>query len=281
MIFAFIFGILNLIIKLTLNDIYFHDYNHVELDKNLYLLADSHGEALGNFNNSKIFNFSAASDSYYDLKLKLKFLIRKSNVKTVILTADDHMLSPYRDNANNKDRSVFFSSGSDFDNYFQYIWTRYINYNLVLLNSKYGSLIKRYLKSGLSPAKTEKEENWDGRSKDVKRELSLKRFDKQFIYNLQSKKSREDLRGIIKLCEKHNINLVGIKFPLSKAYNQVKGNHSYMADEIFKEKNLRILNFNKLKFFQVDSLFKDQDHLNEIGAKKLRRRLIDLIPSFH
>lgn len=280
-VFTFILGILNLVIKLILNDIYFDDYNNVELDKNIYLLADSHGAALGKFENSNIFNFSAASDSYYDLKLKLKFLIRKADVKIVLLSADDHILSPYRDNANNKDRSVFFSSGSDFTYYSQYIWDRYIDYNLVLLNSKYGSLLKNYLKSGLSPAETEKDENWDARPKEIKRELSIKRFEKQFAYNSESENSREDLREIIKICKENNINLLGIKFPISEAYNQIKGNHSYKADEIFKENDLKILNFNQLKSFQNDSLFKDQDHLSKMGARKLRKVLMDLISSLH
>ena len=139
--------VINLIFKKILDEIYFKEYYQVNLDSEIYLLSDSHGGALGNFNDEKIYNFSAGSDSYFDMKNKLNFLIRKSNIKTIIITVDDHTLSPYRDNSNNLDRSSFFNSREDYVSFFEFLKKKYLFQNLVLLEPKYGALLNKYLKS--------------------------------------------------------------------------------------------------------------------------------------
>ena len=276
--FIFILALLNLAVKLMLNDIYFRSYSEVELNKEVYLLADSHGEALGEFHNQNIYNFSAASDSYFDLKRKLKYLIRNSNVKSIILTADDHTLSPYRNNLNNEDRSVYFTSGEDFSNPLEFLWERYVDFNLVILNPKYGPLLKSYLKSKLRPSSLEQNsDKWSDLSEDAKKQAALKRFEKQFTYKNQSSTLRSEMREIISLCQQNNINIIGIKFPLSEVYNETIGENSFGAEEEFRKRRVNILNFNKTDSFKSQTLFKDQDHLNKRGAKLLKEALKDSI----
>ncbi|HOY96984.1 MAG TPA: hypothetical protein PK509_14660, partial [Catalimonadaceae bacterium] len=132
-----LFGIillgLNSILFLVYYDLYYKSY----LDKaptgngfTTLVLSDSHGLALGQLlEDDGIWNFSAESDNYQDMRRKLVYVHKQNpGLKTVLLTVDDHTLSVYREQMNNEDRSVVFSSFSD-------EWTR---------NSSFGGTFSGY-----------------------------------------------------------------------------------------------------------------------------------------
>lgn len=267
--------IINLIFKKILDEIYFKEYYQVNLDSEIYLLSDSHGHALGNFNDEKIYNFSAASDSYFDMKNKLNFLIRNSNIKTIIITADDHTLSPYRDNSNNLDRSSYFNSREDYSNFFEFFKKKYLYQNIVLLEPMYGTLLNKYLKSLFFPSNSSKEANtWYSLSEKEKNQRSLERLEDQFAYSRPSNNLEDALLDIIRTSRDNGIRVIGVKFPLSKQYNKVLGKKSFHAESLLIKNNIKVYNFNN-KIFQRDEFFEDQDHLNPVGAKIFKQLVID------
>lgn len=267
--------IINLIFKKILDDIYFNEYYNVNLDNDTYLLSDSHGHALGNFNDDHFYNFSMGSDSYLDMKNKLNYLIRKSNIKTIILTADDHTLSTYRDNSNNLDRSSYFNSRIDYPNFFEFFKKKFLYQNLVLFEPKYGTLLNQYFKSLFSPPFSSKEvTTWFSLSEKVKEQRSLERYIDQFAYSRSSNNLEGALLDIIKTCRDNGIKIIGVKFPLSKQYNKILGEKSFHADSLLIRNNIKVYNFNN-KIFQSEDLFSDQDHLNNNGAKIFKQILLD------
>ena len=71
---------------------------------------------------------------------------------------------------------------------------------------------------------------------------------------------------IINICKKNNIELIGVKFPLSSNYLSFVKNKNYGADELFYKQSLKVIDGKQL-FIQKDCLFSNQDHLNIVGCK--------------
>ena len=85
----FIFNIISFVLLLLIiNTIFFRityklylqPYEDVSFKHEIYLLSDSHGEALGGLDAYGIYNFSAGSDSYYDMQRRVEYLIIKTNL---------------------------------------------------------------------------------------------------------------------------------------------------------------------------------------------------------
>ena len=267
--------LINFGLKLLLNKLYFNDYNQVYLNAHTYLLADSHGAVIGEFKHDSVYNFSSPSDSYIDIETKLNYLIRHSKVERILLTVDEHTLSPYRKTLNNSDRSVYYSSLGDFSNFTKFTWDKYVKYNLVILNPKYGPIIKNYFKSILVNNSTkEKDQFWNQLPQKERRELSLSRFDKQFAFKNSSKELSNSLERIVALCKSNNIEIIGIKFPISKEYRETIGDQNYESDSILSNHNYNIYNFNSEEFSD-SKYFKDQDHLNTYGAEQFKKAILD------
>lgn len=269
LLFCFILIIINFCFKKILNRIYFDEYYKVKLNKEIYLLSDSHGGVIGDFGNGKIYNFSYGGDSYLDMKNKLNFLIKNTDVKTVIITVDDHTLSPYREYSNNYDRSSHFKSKEDFNNDVEFFKNRFLLNNLILFEPKYGVLLNQYFKSFLSLK--EKKMDWSNLSEEIKIKESTERFNNQFNYNTNSSLLKTHLLDIIKLCKENNINLIGIKFPLSKSYKMILGQKSFHADKVFLKNNLRVMDFN-IEELNHDIFYQDQDHLNKKGSNAFKEK---------
>ena len=117
--FSFILIIINVILNHYGNNIYLNNYKNYSSKFNSFLLADSHGLPLKNYTEKNgVYNFSAGSDSYFDMKRKINFLLTQTKVDTIYITVDDHTLSPYREKTNNLDRSIYFSTINDYSNVF-------------------------------------------------------------------------------------------------------------------------------------------------------------------
>jgi hypothetical protein len=244
-------------------------------------LADSHGLALGRLlEREGVYNFSVASDSYIDMHRKLLFLLTAAKVERVILIADDHTLSNYRVQLSNDDRSYQFLSFHDyastesggFPGYVKnVIMTRYV----VLSSAKSRDLLRASLKGlifGLIVPKVQgTTEDW--KSNQNKRRDVVERINAQFPGDQRSPILTERLLEIIRLCRAHNIELVGIKFPLAKDYLSLLGNRSFGADDLLKTQGIRVLDF-KRAFAEDDSLFANQDHLNEGGGEALSQVIV-------
>ena len=266
----------NIILLILIQHIYIKDYYTVQLDNKAYLLADSHGYNVGDLRKTNgIYNLSETGDSYIDMERKLQFLIRNSEVEKIYLSVDDHTLSPSRENFDNNELSIYYTESQDFSNYLTYLNKKYIKRYMVFFNSKYSAVLRHFFKGKLTSITREDEHQvlWSNLSKDQKETRSKLRFNTYFSEKNESKKLTQSLERMIQLCEKHDIELIGIKFPISSSYHRVLGNRSYKADSIFKENGLEILDF-KESFLSKDSLFRDQDHLNNEGEVAFKKLLL-------
>lgn len=274
-IFTFLLVALNWGFASLLDKIYFNEYYEVELDKEIYILADSHGDALGNLNNGKIYNFSAASDSYRDMKIKLEFLIEYSDVETILLIVDNHTLSPYRDQLDNRDRSAHFARPHNFPTYYSYVKEKFIFPNVVLLSPKYGSIAKTYIKSLLSFS-ISKKCSWSELSEIEREKKAQERFEDQFSFSGPSESMENYLDEIIKICRMNRITLFGIKFPISTEYHEKMSTQNYGGDLRLQEAGIEIWDFSTYMSANQE-YFKDQDHLNSKGANEFNQILKDAV----
>ncbi len=262
---------INFILYLITYFIYFKPYKNVELNFKAYILSDSYALPLKNDTEAYgVFNFSEGGDSYSDMYQKLKYLIKNSKVEKILITADDHSLSPYRETKNNLDRSSFFLSRSDFSSANEFIKTYFKRY-FIFASPKSRDIIKLYLQSKIANLffhSKKKPLEWVSFSKIEKESQILERFNYQYKYEKPSKALTASINKIISLCKKNKIDIIGIKYPLSKDYFVFKKDKSYHADDIFLANNLWVSNCQKF-FINNDNYFLDADHLNSTGAKHL------------
>jgi len=263
-----------LVVNAILYEIVEDYYNNYQRKMNnqfeVVLLADSHGAALGNSPEKiGIFNFSEPSENYIDMNRKINYMITNQGVKKILISVDDHSLSQYREKMHNNDRSIFYcepfmSIGHFFKE--NILWNRYLKRYLVLLNIKSRDLIIAKARS-LVLKQHRMETNWSKLSNDLKE----KKVDDRFRFQFTQKKSyklESILIEIIDTCYKHNVELIGIKFPLSDSFSKKIADSSYGADSVFKANNLRVLDFRDV-FSNHDDYFYDQDHLNIDGCDSI------------
>jgi hypothetical protein len=96
--------------------------------------------------------------------------------------------------------------------------------------------------------------------------------------------SQPSIHGPNDLCTSEEINLVGIKFPLTREFYEELGSRSYGADSVLQSHGYPVLDY-KTEFVDSCSYFRDQDHLNHRGSKmfvdQLRRDLYSGGPLQH
>lgn len=256
-----------------------------------YLFADSHGAAIRkNLKQYGIFNFSFESDNYCDIYNKISFLYDENiSLDTVLISVDDHTLSPYRERINNLNRSIFYSNQQSYTDYsnkgrISFYVSKYILPYLPLFNTSNSRLFSYYLLSILLPenrpsttvenpdTKKETEGNSakvSGAEKRPEENLSASqdRMAYQFPEGEKSFKLEGCLENIIQLCQQHKTVVVGIKFPLSANYLLVLDDKSYHADRLLAQYDITTIDL-KYIFVESDHLFKDPDHVNQKGAKE-------------
>jgi CTP synthase (UTP-ammonia lyase) len=89
---------------------------------------------------------------------------------------------------------------------------------------------------------------------------------KQFSTNVKSTSLQNTLLEIISLCQKNEIELIGIKFPLSNSYIELLDSMSYGADQLFISKDLKVIDLKEV-FVDNPEYFANQDHINSKGSK--------------
>lgn len=271
-VFVLILVGLNFVLFFLISSFYIKDYDEVDLSFSGYLLADSHGTPLGDYTeNHDVHNFSGQSDSYLDMERKLKYLIRNTTVKKIYISVDDHTLSTKRDDQNNLDRSAYYADGDDFSNLKEFIQEKYIRYYIVFLNNRYSLIIRNFIQNELFNfskwGSAGPRDSWEKLTVAEQKEISQNRINSYFEFAAPSAKMSKSLQRIISLCKANNIELVGLRFPLTKTYVDLLNNESYGADSVFRVNDLPIVDFDSL-YLEQDSLFRDMDHLDRDGGKK-------------
>ncbi|WP_323788716.1 hypothetical protein [Psychroserpens sp.] len=283
-IFVVILFIVNLLLFNLGNDLYYKNYDNHDLNYKSYLFSDSHGAQLKTYPHQYgVYNFSADSESYLDIQRKINFLIEHTALDTIYLSADEQMLSTYREKLNNADKSMYYATSEDFPNQFAYFKSQ-ISQKVIYFQPKIGLVLRKYVVAKLEniPSlfetdqdrtnKTQSSLNWNDFTLDFKEEKVRNRLNNQFTSQKNSMQLQETLVDIIRVCKSNNIVLIGVKFPLTKAYYNVVKDQHFGVDSIFKANGLKVLNFQSL-YINNDDLFVDVDHLNTKGGKKFTELL--------
>ena len=244
-----------------------------QFSEKTFLLADSHGLHLYDYPKQYgVKNFSFAGDSYVDLYRKLDFLLRNAQVDTVLLTVDDHILGTYRDFNNNHNRSIYYASSSCFKNSYEFMKEKHLRYNIALFQPEVALLLRRkffvnyFQWIDLKENKKETKVNWSVLNKKDRVKKSRNRAFLQFDGHQKSQTQEDALDSIIVLCKKHQVELIGLKFPLAKEYLDILEGRNFGADSIFHTHNLPVLDFTTL-YIEQSEMFINQDHLNDRGAQ--------------
>lgn len=275
-VFLMITLLFNIVVFVFANDNYYKGYKDFP-SKNFhsYIIADSHGMSLDHYTEKyKVYNFSSSSDSYLDMKRKIGYLIdNKYQVDTIYLTVDGHTLSPYRDQHNNADKSIIYTSEVNGN----YLKEKYLKYYLPIFQLKVNPLFRIYLESKVAKIFPQKKGSlnnlaWSELPEKAKEKRASERANGQFPTNDRSADLEKTLLEIISLCKTNNIELVGVKFPLSKSFIQSLQDRNYKADEIFISKGLKVIDHESL-FITKDEYFKDEDHLTFEGGEEFAKIL--------
>lgn len=284
--FAFLLVLLlvNAFLFLLVRGFYIKDYEEVDLDFDEFILADSHGTPLGDFAEEfEVHNFSAQSDSYLDMERKLKYLLRKGKIERIYISVDDHTLSPTRENQNNLDRSAYYTERDDFESWFDFVKEKYLKYYLVFLNDRYSLVIKNFITEELFDYRrwggSKGRIAWENLTEEERRRQAQDRFENYFEQDGASEKMKTALKNIISLSREYDVELIGVRFPLSRSYYGILGEESYHADSLFIKEGLRILDFDNV-FLNQDSLFRDMDHLDKEGGEIFVDILLDSLELF-
>lgn len=248
-----------------------------------FLLADSHGQVIENaLEPYGICNLSSNSDNYADAYRKVAYLVRNGyDVKTVYLTADAHTLSAYRDDAANFYMSLYYYG--DYNSYrhsaphadpFTFAYAKWFRPYLPLLQTDNAYFINNYFMRRLKKVSVAKPVSWD--NVVDKDSLTKARVENQFRGGAKSAELKQRLEDVIELCRDYNIETVGLMFPVTQLYLEHLDTLSCHADSVFLKYGLRVVNMQE-SFATQDVYFKDQDHLNENGARIFAAQFADSV----
>jgi len=239
------------------------------------LLGDSHSNAIRQIDLDQlgVGNFSFDGDSYFDILSKTDYLIPRHKPDTIYLCIDDHTLSKYREWWTNKERSIYYASYSLYRKYYhltkrQFLFKKYGLFYFPFFNTKNSKIFGAYLKSRFHPM-VERDYtncNFADTPEQNRIERSIDRIKTQFPSQESSTLLQQCLNEIIEICTKNHITLIGIKFPLTNEYLDALGDRSYHADTVLQNRGVPVLDFTT-SLMGRDSLFRDQDHLNNEGSK--------------
>src|SRR5690606_38088523 len=179
---------------------------------------------------------------------------------------------------NNLDRSAYYANREDFSSYQEFIYHKYLKYYCVFLNDRYSLVIKNFIQNELFDFSKwggkRSKSSWENLSILEQKEISRDRINNYFELSSPSTVMSEALQRIIAICIAKDIELIGLKFPLTKTYVEILEDESYRADVVLMSHDLPVIDFDSL-FLEQDSLFRDMDHLDIGGGEKFVDILFD------
>ncbi|MEL6810812.1 MAG: hypothetical protein AAFP76_05710 [Bacteroidota bacterium] len=254
--------------------LYYDGYSEFDRAFETYIFADSHGHMLEDCGEEfGIFNFSDPSDSYMDMLRKVKYTIAHSKVKRVILSADRHTLTTYREANDNRDRSAIYATQADYESSYQRFLERYVRRYIPLLHGKSRDALLMHIKR-LKPKTKNSALDWVDKTSEERERKAKLRAEIHFGDSERSEKMEQYLLEILSICEKHHIEVVGLKFPLTPSYRSTLSGKGFHTDSLFIVRDIPVIDFTNI-FDEQPDLFRDQDHLNEFGAKEFTFILTD------
>lgn len=239
----------------------------------------------------EIFNFAFPGDNLKEMEEKLKISIQKGGFQQVILASDYHLFKkkfkispkyqsifePEKMNFMQKNIPLFYSKN-------RYALGKIgISFVYHAIKSRQFKVLKSiYFDEDLSLRKRNQYKWSENKNKDRKLKEALKDF---FSDSLNLEKNIKHYQNIINLCKYNNIELIGLRHPVSNEYHNYLLTH--YPKELQKIDSLKNIIFQDLTFIDHQKLFQnhqdyfiDAIHLNlkgaEVFSEKLKSDLIEI-----
>ena len=247
------------------------------------LLSDSRGNVIKDrMLPDTVANLSFGSDSYEDLLSKMTYAIKSfPNLKSIIITADEHCFLSYRAKYNNTDKSILFA---DYESYNKVKPTNQLNFYMAkgvsqwlpLTSKKNIILVSKFLETKLSGQGStyvnEKSKEWCDFSLEERSKLEKGRFDFQFN-TLFDPAMANSFNSICKIAKEHNIRVYGVKFPVTLGYKMLMQAKTFPEiDKVLLNSKIPVIDYTSDPY--PDCQFENQDHLNSKGAEILTPKLL-------
>ena len=258
------------------------DLYHLDQGIDYLFVGDSHislGVNDSIIPNSK--NISSLAEPYYFTYQKLKFFLKRTKPKTIILGFSYANLSGFND------RFIFGSASTFFpDNYF-FILNSIERAKIIFWNR--GKLLELFnrihhsLYCHINNINQQNNHLYDGynntfiETKALPKRVTARVSDLFYENDSLRGFSKQNIKyffKIIELCQKSDIKLFLLTTPLSKLYyNNVPTIYKRKFNEISSKS--KISHINLIKYLDQNSLFLyDGDHLNKNGAEIVSKKLI-------
>jgi hypothetical protein len=281
---------INLVVSyLIINPQVYSPYEKVmeNIESNNFIFSDSHGWSLTKNNyegeillkKNNITNLSYGSDSYFDIYFKLNYIIDQGiKIDTIYLSADPHMLGKKRIINNNRNRSIVYADFETYAGFFdisfpEFIIRKYVRKHLSTFEVNNAQLIQKYFNSILSNKNISQNQNWSDLSRKQREKKSDKKFS-DFYHSGPSKKQQKVLKKILNISSENNIVVIGVEYPLAQQLKSIKIPETIVLPKtIFLNKNLKILS---LMDIDEDIYFRNQDHVNRLGADIIINRILEI-----
>lgn len=234
------------------------------------------------------FNFAVPSETYEQTFIKVKWIIENyPNIDIFVIPYDYHSFSSYRSNPYyDKKHWLNFVSVKDLSELSNSSQLEIMVYKYLPITGK-GTEILSYVEN-----KENKTELYLGWQKETKKFIDNEnmtksasdRVDMQLVGNpnIKDKKLFDSFIKINNLLEKNNKKIILIKYPLTEEYlfavkkKGLNKNSFYQEEKYLLEKfeELYILDYQDY-FSENKTIFSDQDHLNDKGAKIFSKKIND------
>jgi hypothetical protein len=226
-----------------------------------FVFGDSHPDVLKGLQLDESWVLlTQPSDNIIDVKRKIEMVLELSpSVERVIIQAEPYIISNYRMEKNNNSTSKSISAFHD-KSIFNFL--NWVRLKVPILDPKQHYLFRsNFFKwiRGHDFAIVQKENvAFNGN-------IPYKRVKEQYGAGL-SQVLFQELDSLIKMLKRKDIQVIGVKFPLSSVYRKELLNYNFAE----MERRINELEYDKVfdysNLFDNNQLFKDSDHLNAKGA---------------
>lgn len=260
-------------------NIFFYTHTEIELDKsNVLIMGDSHPQL--SLNPKLFYNAQNISQPAEPLVLtfwKLKYITNSYIPDTLIIGFSPHNLSAYNDFkfSNRKWMSTMFKRSYSIQNLESIdsdIEVNYIEYYRTVLK-QIGFYPKKNHNNFIGSYKNTVSNNVSDWESAIKRHYFLNETELGI-----SDISVNHLDSIVNLCNNKNITLVLTSNPVHKNYlenipSTIINKHILLMHQY----NDRLITIDRTKNIYPDSLFRNSDHLNDHGANRFSKEVIDYL----
>lgn len=232
-------------------------------------LGDSHMKPLGDLRRFDCENLAFESDNYIDMERKLARALGRHKIRRVVISVDNHALSPYRAGANNNLVTPMLTSS--FEHVVFLFLPAFNDYVVKLMKSDLKQAILSLLGKNTNKQAGAPPKKWSELSVGERKKLAESRFRLQYGFDQPAKELVEALKRISQTCRTRSVELVGVKFPIAPVYRPFVANRNYGADSLLRNDGWKVVDYTRL--YDDPERFKDQDHLTEEAGRRLAAQL--------